>query len=441
MTYPQDAGVYAGQPVYPDQSGYNGGFQGGGYDSAYVSNSSAVALPSDYSDGLEDLGEGDLTIPRLRLGHKSGFIEDAQTGQQFTEIYAIVLGLVKQRILWHPSIDSDDEKPMCKSPDFQAGYPNLKPAKPNKAFPWNVAGLDPSSFPVNEDGLIVLPCEGCKLKEWGTHPMGGKPYCSEQHTLPMLYATTLESLQAGIYSPALLTIQKTGIKPSKNYLSPFKQRKVGVYSAYTRIGLRVQTAGQNQYVIPVFATVGSTDPGEWPGFSERFRAMREFIHNSRPRSSDDDAGVTGGVQAGYQSAPQAGPYVPPSFQPPSTVAAPAGPYVATGAQPVPQAQPVAQPAPQPVQQPVAQPAPQQVAQPVVQQQPVQQQVQQPVAPPMPQPVAPPMPPMMTPPVMTPPMAQAAPAPAPVSAAPMQAPVPEPVSAAPVIAADDDDLPF
>lgn len=266
----------------------------------------AVALPNaGYADGLEDLDSSDLTIPRLRIDHKQGVLKDGQTGQEFPEVFAVIFGLVKQRILWHPSIEND-EKPMCKSPDFLSGYPNLHPTKPNKAFPFSTAGFDPNSAPAN-GGLLQLPCEGCKLKEWGSHPMGDKPYCSEQHTLPMLYAESLDALRAGMHSPALFTVQKSGLKPSKNYLSPFAQRKRPVYSVMTRISLKQLSAGSNPYAIPVFSTIGETNTDDWMEYSERFAAMKMFLQNSRPRGDEEPQSMT--TQA----------YVPPTVQAPPTV--------------------------------------------------------------------------------------------------------------------------
>ena len=34
--------------------------------------------------------------------------------------------------------------------------------------------------------VMPLPCDSCALKEWDTHPKGGKPWCAEQITFPIM---------------------------------------------------------------------------------------------------------------------------------------------------------------------------------------------------------------------------------------------------------------
>lgn len=408
--------------------------------------SQALVNPSDYDTaltGLEDLDESDLTIPRLKIEHKLGVLKDAQTGMQFQQVFAVVLGLVKQRVLFHPSMETEDEKPMCRAPQFTTGYPNLNPSKPFKAFPWSVAGFDPNSVPKDEEGNLVLPCEACNLKNWGTHPTGDKPYCTEQYTMPLLYAPTLDELQADIYTPALMTIQKTGLKSSKNYLSPFAARKVGVYTAYTRIGLNVIVKGDNQYATPAFTTVGVTPMERHMEFSERFRSLREFVHSSKPRARDTQTPPQQFVApAVHHAAPQSGPYVntgqtipghvvqndPWTETQPAQPWPPAQPAPAVQQPPAPQpASPAPQPMQAPAQQPAVQPTPLQAnLQPAAQAAPPQMApTLQASLPPMMH-SAPPMPPM------APPMPQAAPV----------VPAPQPAPAQPVQVPDElDDLPF
>jgi hypothetical protein len=255
--------------------------------------STDVVPAGEMDTGLDDLTPGDLIVPRLRIKHKEGVFEDAGTGEQMGKLICIVLGLVRQRVLFHHDVE-DGDVPMCKSPDYQFGYPNLDPEKKNKGFPWNLARLNPNDFPPDQDGLVTLSCESCFLQQWGSHPGGNKPYCSEQHTLPIFYAGSFEELVAGHYSPALVTFQKTGIPPSKRYLGTFKQRNIGAYTKVTEIGLNQQKRGQTDYCVPTFKSIGDTDKDEWPAYSEQYAGIRLFLTTSRPNSvlpDDEDRSV------------------------------------------------------------------------------------------------------------------------------------------------------
>lgn len=250
--------------------------------------STDLVNPADYDDGLGDLGANDLVVPRIRIKHKDGVFEDAGTGQQFGKIICIILGLVRQRALFHHVVE-DGDVPMCKSPDFQFGYPNFDPPRKETAFPWQLARLNPNDYPPDEDGNVAVACNSCFLKEWGSHPVDNKkPYCAEQHTLPIYYADSTDELLAGAYSPALITVQKTGITPSKRYLGTFKQRGVGAYTALTEISLDQQKRGQNVYCVPIFKRIGDTPEENWPGYSEQYAGIRMFLTQARPRTSPDD---------------------------------------------------------------------------------------------------------------------------------------------------------
>lgn len=248
--------------------------------------STDLAIPNEYDDGLEDLTGADLQVPRLKIGHADGVFVDSATSEQYNEIFCVILGLVRQRVLFHHIVENDDV-PMCKSPDFTTGYPNVNHKEKRLAFPWEGSGFDPASAAVDEEGRIVLPCEACKLKDWGAHPADGKrPYCSEQMTLPILFAGSMEEFEARQRQPALITMQKVGIKPTKTYLGPFKQKQVGAYTAVTKLSLVTAKRGQVTYATPVFKRMGDTDPDEHPDFSTQYRAIRQFLVESKPQAPE-----------------------------------------------------------------------------------------------------------------------------------------------------------
>lgn len=251
-----------------------------------TSGGGALANPEDYETGLEDFDMQDAVIPRLAIVHKEAVFKDSLSGEQFGSVRTIMLGLVKQRILWHAQMD-DDDWPMCRSVDHETGFPNESEDQPKgKRFPWDLSGFRPEDFTANADGQKKLPCKGCQLKEWGSHPDGKRPYCSEQYTMPVLY----DPQENGLWVPAIMTFQKTGLKPLKSYLTSFARNRTPVFSAITEIGLDPRTRGQTEYAVPVFRRVGDTDEDNWREYSVNYRSMRSFLQEE-PGSRTEDVEV------------------------------------------------------------------------------------------------------------------------------------------------------
>lgn len=248
--------------------------------------SNVPANVGDFETGLEDFGLEDAVIPRLSIVHREAQFKDSLSNEQFDTLKVIILGLVKQRVLWHPTVD-DGDWPMCRSANHETGFPNMSDDQPkDKRFPWSKSGFDQSDYPADGDGLIRLPCSGCQLKEWGSHPDGKRPYCAEQYTLPVLY----DPRDDENWVPAIMTFQKTGLKPLKAYLSSFARSRNAAFQAVTEIGLDLNKRGQTEYSVPWFKRVGNTDEENWREFSTNYRTMRDFL-TADPGSRDEDEGT------------------------------------------------------------------------------------------------------------------------------------------------------
>lgn len=248
-----------------------------------------VARPEDFETGLEEFGIEDAVIPRITIVHKEGRFKDSLSNQEFESINCIILGLVKQRSLWHPTVDEGDW-PMCRSMDHNTGFPNLSDEQPkDKRFDklWEKAGFDPKDFPPDDEGRVRLPCASCQLKEWGSHPDGKKPYCSEQFTLPILYDPDGD----GIWVPAIVTFQKTALKGLKAYLSSFARSKSAAFQAVTEITLRMEKKGSTDYSVPEFKKIGTTDEENWLEYSTNYRTMANFLR-ADPGTRDDSEDST-----------------------------------------------------------------------------------------------------------------------------------------------------
>ena len=343
----------------------------------------------DGATGLEDMTTTDQVIPRIKIVHDKGYWEDNLTQTPMSTLYFIALGLVKQRVLFHPNVE-DNDVPMCKSSDFVTGFPNPEAPK-EKSFPWPLAGFDPNDFaPIDSEGVQrALPCAGCHLKDWGSHPTSTTPYCAEQWTLPIFFDAANQpegafDIAAAEWTPAILTLQKSSIKPIKSYLSSFKGANKPPFLNICKGTLKLGTRGQVTYSTPNF-TKGPESPRErWNEFAESYVEMKAYLQ--RPPVRDEDGADT----AAPSDNSYAGPAQPVAQQPvvqqqPQVVQGTVEPQPAqpVAQQPVPAqdpwtGEPVAQPAAAAPAQPVAQPAPVQPVQPVAPVQPVQP-VAQPVA--------------------------------------------------------------
>lgn len=252
----------------------------------------------DFETGLEDFNMEDAVIPRLSIVHKEGEFKDSLSNEQFPKVKVIILGLVKQRVLWHPDVD-DGDWPMCRSANHDIGFPNLSDDQPKeKRFPWEKSGFRKEDFPAGEDELIRLPCSGCQLKEWKSHPDGKRPYCSEQFTLPILY----DPREDGNWVPAIITFQKTALKPLKAYLSSFARSRNAAFMAVTEIGLDMLKRGSTDYSVPNFKRIADTDEELWREYSVNYRTMRDFL-TADPGSRDEDEAGTPAASDNTAKAP------------------------------------------------------------------------------------------------------------------------------------------
>ena len=232
--------------------------------------------------GLEDFTAEDLKLGRLVIDQKLGVFRDTLSGSEYTAIHAIPLAVVKQRVLWAPTVD-DDSMPLCKSTDNEHGYPTTWD-KPANNFPWGASGWQITDFPKDEVGRTVLPCGDCRLKEWKSHPDGKKPWCSMQHAVPMLYAGAGDDP----FMQAVFTFQRSSLPSSQAYFAGFMQKGIPTFAQVCEITLNKQRRGQNDYYVPQLRVIRPTDQSSWPEYAEQGRNMRDFLR--QPPLTRDESG-------------------------------------------------------------------------------------------------------------------------------------------------------
>lgn len=316
--------------------------------------STDVAIPQEEIIGLEDFDPmTDGVIPRLKIGHNedAGYWIDNLSKERFTALDGVVLGLVKGRVLWKPTMGAEAEDPLCKSYDHKVGHPD---PKDKNRFPWNASGFQYADFATVD--APALRCEDCVLKNWGTNPANPKqPWCTEQFN----FIVMLPNGRGG-WVPYILTLQKTAITPAKQYANSFAQKGTPMFIVGTSFSLEVRKTGQVNYGVPEFKRGNPTDPADHKLFADTYRSIRAYLQSPRSGEEDDDGlDVTPpspteniNVQAPVQvadpiPAPQPAPAPQPTQPVPAASAEPSP-------QPAPTPAPVASVAPAPA--PVAQPA-------------------------------------------------------------------------------------
>lgn len=237
--------------------------------------------------GMEDIGAGELTIPRIEIMHADGRFRDRNSKVEYPVLRAAILGVVKGRIYWAKEVD-DGDKPLCRSNNFEIGFPQLRTDIPkDKQFPWEKSNFNPSDFPPGDDGLVRLPCATCRFKEWDVNGQK-KPLCSELYMLPLVY----ESDEDGTMSPGILTVKSSAVKNLKAYITPFKSAGRPMFTSMTEIGLALSSRGSVKFSVPSFKKLGTTERSEWAGYADQYRSIRDFLQRD-PRPQDDkDASPT-----------------------------------------------------------------------------------------------------------------------------------------------------
>lgn len=245
----------------------------------------ALEVPSynGGSSGLDDMDAGDLSVPRLSIVGNEGVFKDSLSGQKYPEIDVIILGLVKQRSLWHGNVTPGEEsKPMCRSNDFMTGFPQMKPVSLEKSFPWQRAGLGQEHLIPREDGQWAVACASCALKDWGSAPDEKKPYCSEVWSMPLL----MDPFQNGQWMPFVLSVQKSNISPTKKYLGGYKAANSATFTMITHIKLNMAKSGQVTFSNTEYSMTERTESSQWQAYEGMYVEMRNFLIQA-PRVFND----------------------------------------------------------------------------------------------------------------------------------------------------------
>lgn len=243
--------------------------------------SAVVPWEGDGNLGFEDIDATDLSISRIKILHNEARFLDPLKNER-PELRVVMLGVVKQRIFWPSKLEGKD-LPLCKSNDHDRGFPNVNPES-KKTFPWAQSNFDPKDFPPTENGQVVLPCDSCIFKEWDKNDWK-QPPCNEIWAVPLMYQTSPDE-DPDDWAPAVLQFSKTGIKPIRQYASAFVGARTPLFTAITKMSLRAESRGANNYAVPVFSKESGSEQTRWAEYAGIYSQIRTFIQRD-PRASDD----------------------------------------------------------------------------------------------------------------------------------------------------------
>lgn len=304
----------------------------------YGSNAPALGGDEDFLEGLDDFKPEDMGAPpRLNIEHNDKTFKVSSSGEEFETARLIILGMVRQRTLWHPDIpEGESPPPMCKSPDFEHGFPELsEDTKAEYRFPWRASGMSQDLLVDNgPDVKPNLSCSDCKLKEWGTDPKANRPWCTEEFTLPVLYESN-----DGEWQPALLTFKRSSLKAVKTYLASFKSSRTPLFAVVTTITLTQNKRGNVRYCTPNFSKAEATDRTMWQEYFDSFKGVRDYLKAFPQVRTDENNDSDGGGLAGAEdtvdpwstdepptkAAPKKSPPAAPKAQPKASTATQAPP--------------------------------------------------------------------------------------------------------------------
>lgn len=257
-------------------------------------------MPADQAPvpvGHEDEFDNEAgALPRYKmvgevesLGGQPGFVNET-AGIAVPSLDVIVLGAVKGRVLWPPEMsDGGNSIPYCKSLDGLVGLPDMgePDSEPPRAgyFPWKAV---PPEFKALLTPENTVPCGECPLKEWGSHPTQDKPWCAEQSTWVVKFG------DGEADDGALLTFQRSSLKPAQNYIMGFRSPKPGLpmFVVRTKITLTQQTRGTVVFAIPTFKRGEATVEANHNEWASQYIQVRNYLHTQRePREETSTTAV------------------------------------------------------------------------------------------------------------------------------------------------------
>lgn len=232
-----------------------------------------AAMGGSSIPGLESVDASDISLPVISIDHKKNAFVDKLTGTEYPVLDGVLLGLLKQRVMWDADLApaGTSTGPMCKSNDAVTG-------EPRENFPWADFKKGSGPEPV---GSSKIACATCYFATWGSHPKNDTPWCSIQHVYPVV-------IGGGENITGLLTLSRSGLKPSSAYLTGFVRDAKPLFTHRTTIALDSNKRGSVEYSVPKF-TRGEATPEDldlWRHWAKQYENVKRTMQGVDLTGSD-----------------------------------------------------------------------------------------------------------------------------------------------------------
>jgi hypothetical protein len=236
---------------------------------------------ADSIPGLESVDANDVALALIKIDHDAGRFVDSLTGEEYPEIDGVLLGLLKQRVMWADDLENSTG-PLCKSRDAITGVPR-------EEFPWDHFKAKGGAEPT---GSETIACDSCPLAQWGSHPSKNSPWCALQYTFPVAIGDS-ETVTG------LLTFQRSAVSATKGYIGGFIRDRKPLFTHRTKITLEQARKGNSKkYCVPKFVRGDSVNDIEaLRSWSLQFSNIQRVVQ-STDLSSSTNVVVTDGVIEG-----------------------------------------------------------------------------------------------------------------------------------------------
>ena len=206
-------------------------------------------LDDSGTEGLEDIDQDDLMIPRVRviqptsqLDGPPGAFHNNLSGQTKAAIRAALLKVTKSRVFWN----TDDLKaaPLCASDD--AKVPQTVHA-----------------------GKYAQKCDGCELAQWGKDKSG--------NPVPPQCRLTYNFLAADLDdddTPFILSLAGASVKSARQIISVFVLKRKKLFSRPVYICANEVKNDKGRFYVVVITQNGGGGVFDWRPYQEMYLGLK-----------------------------------------------------------------------------------------------------------------------------------------------------------------------
>lgn len=224
-------------------------------------------------------------LARMTIEHDSGLYLINELPVETVQLDSvIILGAVRQRVMFTPRSLEGPSGLECKSYDFEHGKPTPLFARDGSNFP---------EFAINDALASEAPsleCGACIFSKWKTDERGKKVHsrCTPQIVVPLL----VPQLDGNApFIPAVVSYQRSAEQPVTEYMKEFTKANRPAYTAVSQLRLNVNLGSGFKYSTPKFRQLASIGEEFYPILSLIYRAAKGIIQTPPPPAPPRTGGM------------------------------------------------------------------------------------------------------------------------------------------------------